>query len=124
MDTSPTAHAAASEGARHLCDSLFAEIKRRLPPLERSMAKQWCGYYVPGRRRFAFVSHRRSGCGLEVWCAGDVDALLGAKGLIVTPRAQIRTGWERQFPARFRIDDESRLTAAVDLLVRVSYQAS
>ena len=119
-----SAHSEASYGSQHLCEKLFQKLLDHIPQLEIKQTKQWCALFVPGKNRFAYVSHRKRLSRIEVWCAGDVDELTSFSRLNVMPREEIKGGWEERFPARFIIDDGSDISAACDLLVNISYKAS
>jgi hypothetical protein len=124
MENIMSAHSQASYESQHLCDKLFEKLIEYIPHMEVKRTKQWCALFVPGRNRFAYVSHRKRLSRIEIWCAGDVDELTSFRDLHVIPREEIRGGWEERFPARFTIDHDSDIPAACDLLFNVSYKAS
>lgn len=119
-----SAHELASVGSKNLCDLLIKELQKKIPQLECARSKNWCGIFEPGKNRFAFISHRKKQNKIEVWCAGDVDDLTVPASINVIPRDKIRPGWEELYPARFFIENDSDISAASELLYRVSYASS
>ena len=97
-----------------------------MPGLERAQTKKWCAFYEPGRSRFAYVRHRLSVAGLEIWCRGDTVALEKQPGIIFRERAAIPEdgGWEKSFPGRFEVILHEDIPAAANCLARVAYPAS
>ncbi|RQW86468.1 MAG: hypothetical protein EHM79_09680 [Geobacter sp.] len=118
-----SAHFKASVESRNLCESLFLALKRKIAKLERGHTKQWCALYELGGNRFAYISHRKTDASIQIWCAGDVDALKKNPYIKVLPRDNIKKGWEERFPARFSIEKESQVQAAAELLFSISYKA-
>jgi len=116
------AHDTASIGSRTLCDKLYAALMQRIPRLQRSMTKQWCALYETGGTRFAYIAHRKTSNSLEIWCSGDVDSLIKNSYMKVVPRSKIGAGWEDRFPARFKVDNETQIESAADLLYFISYK--
>ena len=119
-----TAHSEASDGSQYLCQELYEGLLKLIPELQRKQTKQWCAFFEQGKKRFAYVSHRKRMSRIEIWCAGDVDVLVSYSNLDVIPRDEIKSGWEEKFPARFVIDDSSDIPSACDLLFNVSYRVS
>lgn len=119
-----SAHKGACGESQQLCQLLVEELRRQIPKLHCRETKQWCALFEPGRNRFAYVSHRKTSGAIEVWCAGDVDALLAHGGAAVVRRAVIRGGWEERFPARFFLRTSRAIRGACTLLYEVSYRAS
>jgi len=118
------AHELASRGSKNLCDELYAALTRKIPRLQRSMTKQWCALHEAGGTRFAYIAHRKTTDHIQIWCAGDVDALIRNPYLRVTPRSKFREGWEDKYPARFTLAREDQIDAAADLLFFISYKKS
>jgi len=117
-----SAHELASKGSQSLCNKLFDSLMRRIPRIERSMTKQWCAFFEKGNNRFAYVAHRKTTNSIQIWCAGDVDALINNKYLKVIPRTIIRGGWEENYPARFTVESADQIESAADLLYFISYK--
>jgi len=116
-------NAACSESAR-LCDQLLRKLGEKVPELRRADSHRWCGFFQDGRKRFAYVTHRRKSGRIEVWCLGSVDRLLRASALPIRKRAPTTGGFGNQFLARFFLDDPHHLDAAARLLADVSYPES
>lgn len=114
-------HDNAHKLSQDLCDALFKELQALLPDLERSSSKKWCGIFKSGRKRLAYVNHRRTSSRLDVWCLGDLDELRKTETLEVRPR-QPTIGGFRHFTARFFLDDPHEIREAAELLYRVSAQ--
>ena len=119
-----SAHSEASYESQQLCKKLLKKLLGYIPKIECQQTKRWCAFFVSGRNRFAYVSHRKRLSRIEIWCAGNVNELTSFSALDVIPRKKIKGGWEEKFPARFIIDDESDIHVACDLLFKVSYKAS
>jgi len=120
-----TAHAQAFLESQSLCDQLLARLQQAIPKLRRSSTQGSCGLYQEGRTRFAYVYHSKTKSQIEIWCRGDVEDLKRHdQELGVMPRPRQRSGWEKSFPARFRVYRADQLSAAATLLVKVSYPAS
>jgi hypothetical protein len=121
-----SAHADSCLGSQRLCDELYRLMSKAVPGLERAQTKKWCAYYEPGRSRFAYVRHRLSVAGLEIWCRGDTAMLDKQPGIVFRERAVIPDagGWEKTFPGRFEVVAHDDVPAAARCLVRVAYPAS
>jgi hypothetical protein len=117
-------HGSASDGSKIICEKLFNALRKRIPKLQRAETKKWCAFFEPGKNRFAYLSHRKTSSGVQIWCAGDLDLLVRNSFFKVIPRDKIRGGWEERFPARFYLDHEHQIDAAVSLLFSISYQHS
>ena len=56
---SMSGHSKACSGSRNLCDQLFEQLSIRIPRLNRSQTKQWCGLHQLSRSRFAYIAHKK-----------------------------------------------------------------
>jgi hypothetical protein len=118
-------HSESCGGSRDLCDQLFTAVKQLIPALKCGPTRRWCGYYAPGRKRFAYVSHFKMSDRVEVWCLGPLKDLQRASPPLVRARTQTAAGgWEDGFPGRFEITDPSQIPSAALLLRQVSYAHS
>jgi hypothetical protein len=118
-------HSAGCSGSRSLCDALFSALGALIPGLKRGASQRWCGFYAPGRRRLAYVSHFKTSDRIEVWCRGGIKALQKAGPPPVKPRNKTDSGgFEDDFPGRFEVTSPSGVAPAVRLLHTVSYPAS
>lgn len=119
-------HSEGSTDSKRICDLLYDALSQRIPDLRRTQTEKWCGLHRTGMRRFAYVAHRTSTGGVQVWCAGDPSSLATAgRGLRVVPRENTpKRGWEQNFPARFTIETEDQVGPAADMLYSVSYLSS
>ncbi len=114
-------HSEAGEKSQELCQGLANRLARRVPDFEVSPSAKWCGFYAKGRKRFAYVNHRKRLVRIEVWCLGELDDLAIYPNIEVEPRNPSTGGFSRDFQARFFLDDQSLLDVAADILFRVSY---
>src|SRR5712692_7561390 len=119
-----TAHKGACDESQQLCHLLVEELRKRVPKLQCRETKQWCALFEPPRNRLAYISHRKTSAVIEVWCAGDVNDLMGHGGIDIVPRTKIRGGWEQRFPGRFFLSTAREIRSACALLYEVSYRAS
>jgi hypothetical protein len=119
-----SAHQLAARGSARLCDLLFDALRATIPTLARSQAHRWCGFYAPGRRRFAYVAHFKTEDRVEVWCRGDLSALAKYAPPRVRQRGKPSEGWAEDFKGRFDLRSASAIPAAARLLIAVSYPAS
>lgn len=120
-----SAHDEACSGSRSLCDQLYAKLKAQIPELQRGPTQRWCGYYVPGRKRFAYVAHFKTSSRVEVWCLGDLKSLEQARPPQVRPRNRTDSGgWEDSFPGRFEAQSAGDVAAGARLLYSVSFPRS
>lgn len=113
-------HTEASQEARILCDLLLEELGSRIPNLKRKQSKRWCGIFQSGRKRFAYVNHRRIMSRLEIWCLGKPSDLQHKSHLRIIPRKDTNSGFGI-FQSRFFIENESQVSEAAKLLADVSY---
>lgn len=117
-------HSEACNGSRDLCDQLYEELSARIPRLNRSQTKQWCGLYQESRTRFAYVAHKKKSDSLEIWCRGDVRKLRARRDITFRQRNSQGSGWEESFPGRFEVHGPQGLDAAVRCLVEEAYPLS
>lgn len=119
------AHSQASSTSALLCNSLFEELSKLIPNLQRKPTKGSCGLWQTGKTRFAYVYHSKTLPQIEIWCRGDLDDLLkNDPGLSLIGRQNSGTGWEESFPVRFRINQLERIPLAAKYLRDNSYRAS
>lgn len=114
-------HTESCSQSQDLCDALFAQLVRKIPHLQRSQSARWCALFEDGRKRFAYVTHRKRMNRIEVWCLGEFEQLEEHSDLPVKPRTPTTSGW-RGFGGRIFVDDISQIDAAAELLCQVSYQ--
>lgn len=119
-----SAHQLAARGSARLCDLLFDTLRAAIPALTKSQAHRWCGFYAPGRRRFAYISHFKTDDRVEVWCRGELSALAKLAPPSVRQRGKSSQGWAEDFKGRFELRSASEVPAAARLLLAVSYPAS
>ena len=115
-------HSESGEASRHLCNALSRELQQRIPFLRRVQSARWCGFFQEGRKRFAYVNHRKQMSRIEVWCLGDPEALAKESRLTVKERSPTSGGFGREFRARFFVDELSDVVSAAEALVSVSYE--
>ena len=111
-------------GSVLLCDELFLQLRTKITDLQRASSLRWCGFFQQGKKRFAFVSHRRRNERLEIWFLGEAESLDAYPSLNIRQRTPTSGGFGKDFKSRFYLDDTSQLEEAVDLLFNVSYHAS
>lgn len=117
-------HSEACYESRVLSDSLFAHLKTKIPNLRRSETTRWCALFEEGKRRFAYVNHRKTMQRIEVWCLGAVEDFSRYPSLNVQLREPSTGGFSEDFQVRVFVDDASQTTLLADLLHSVSYQKS
>ena len=113
-------HNEAGTASQDLCEGLANRLARRIPNFQVAQSTKWCGFYAEGKKRFAYVNHRKQMGRIEVWCLGELDALAMYPNIEVKPRNP-STGGFINFQARFFLNDQSLLDEAADLLYRVAY---
>jgi len=116
-------HYSSSKQSQGICDVVFGALARRIPNLERSFSMRWCGIYKHGGKRFAFVNHRKTMDGIEIWLIGDPVDLKADTNLDVRPREGTASGW-REFASRVYVDSERDALEAARLLHDYSYPSS
>lgn len=119
-----TDHQRAGNDSRALCDLLYELLSLSIADLQRSEAGKWCGLYQDGRNRFAYVNHRKEMKRCEIWCLGLPADLRANARLHIEPRQPSSGGFGKHFEARFFVNSESDVRAAVELLLKVSYELS
>lgn len=115
-----SAHTECCPGSADLCALLFIELAKRIPDLQRSEAKRWCGLHRAGRPRFAYVSHFKRAERIEIWCRGDPEYFT-EEYIGYQAREQIDGGWGHEFPGRFSVSDARSAERAADVLYRHAY---
>jgi hypothetical protein len=112
--------------SRRLCDELFTRLAKRIPLLERGPTEAWCGLYRDGRKRFAWVSHRKRDGRIQVWCLGDAPSFerLGPAVRYTRRQTPQKKGWGKYFQGCVDIESERELQAAVDAFFSISYDLS
>ena len=119
-----SAHEQACEDSRLLCDKLYQCLSRRISHLRCVETQRWCALYQRGRKRFAYLNHRKRLSRVEVWCLGDPATLQEDGNLTVRPRQQTTGGFGKAFQARFFLNNPSQINSACELLHRVSFTRS
>jgi hypothetical protein len=123
--TRSSSHSVASLEAARLCEGLFSELSKLISLLKKNPTQGSCGIWQDGKTRFAYVYHSKTRSQIEVWCRGDLEDLLANDpGLAVHARDNPGPGWERSFPARFRLTTYDQIPTAARYLQQVSYGAS
>lgn len=118
-------HERANSQSAALCDTLFAELEKRVPGLETWRAQVWCSCSPPGGKRFAFVRHKKTPR-IEVWFSGDSAGYAEALSFEVIPRPdeKMRGGFGPTFKASFGVTTMAQAVEASEFLFQVSYPAS
>lgn len=117
-------HTASPPASMKLCDALYRNLSLKINNLQREQASRWCGYYQQGKKRFAYVSHRKRSNGLEIWFLGTPKSTHEFRSLKIRHRRPSSGGFAKDFEARFELSEEGQLHDAVNLLYYVSYRAS
>lgn len=117
-------HSESCDESRDLCDALFQRLSRRIEHLQRSQSMRWCGFFEEGRKRFAYVNHRKRMTRIEVWCMGEPDDLVKLSHLPIKPRTATSGEFGQDFQARFFVNNLSEIDSAAELLGLVSYRLS
>ena len=117
-------HSESCDESRALCDALFRGLSQKISDLQASRSMRWCGFFQSGRKRFAYINHRKTMARIEVWCLGEPGELAANPSLAVVPRTPTSGGFGEQFQARFLADGPSEIDAAIELLYRLSYPLS
>ncbi len=118
-----SAHTTACEESRALCESLYSCLSKKIPNLQRSQSKNWCGLFQPGHKRFAYINHTKRKHQISIWFSGDPSDFQKKTSLTVMPRKKIETGWEKAFPARIFLRSQADVESACDALFQVSYRS-
>ena len=114
-------HSEASSQSWSLCDQLFAALGHRIPDLQRSESKRWCGFYRRGHSRFAYISHFKSRSRIQVWPRGQAPDWARERGVSYNQRHSIESGWATNFQGRFDVGHAAEIAVASDALYRLSY---
>jgi len=117
-------HAEASPDSKAICDRLFGGLSSRILNLRRVESQRWCGVYQDGRRRFAYVNHRKGMSRIEIWCLGEPEELQKRTGLTINPRNPTTGGFGAAFSSHFFVDGFADADAACDVLFAVSFRLS
>lgn len=121
-----TVHSTASSGSRALCERLEEALRSSIPKIESVHGQYICGFFQPGRNRFAYVYHNRDEHQIKVYFRGDstVPPSDSSGVLAIEVRPRIEKGWEKEFPYFFILYNESQVRRAADVLVTVSFPLS
>lgn len=115
-----TDHSNSCNASSKLCDQLFELLARSIPKLRRSQSMRWCGLFQEGKKRFAYIEHRKTMQRIEVWCLGDPVELNEKSSIAVYSRKPTTSGFAN-FQARFFVDSPSDINDAFQILYEVSY---
>ena len=110
--------------SQELCDALLSVLAGRIPSLRTSQSERWCGFFEEGKRRFAYVNHRKRMNRIEVWFLGEPEELSDYSASGVELRSPTTGGFGRQFQARMFLDNTQQVNEVANLLVDVSYRLS
>ena len=117
-------HSEASLASKVLCDELTRRVAAIVPGVRARESGKWCGLFLPGRGRLAYVSHRTTGEQITVWCRGGARELDKERSLTFEKLAPATKGWSEHFEGRFFVESPEELRAAAAVLARVSYPLS
>jgi hypothetical protein len=115
-------HDEACVESSQLCDRLFEGLSKKIPYLQKSESQKWCSYFELGKRRFAYIGHRKTARRIEIWCLGDPSVLQEKTELMIEPRKPTTGGFGEQFQSRFYLDKSSEIRSAVHLLYSISFK--
>jgi hypothetical protein len=117
-------HVKANKESQIICDRLFQCLSQKILNLYKSETQSWCGIYQEGRKRFAYIDHRKTLSYIEVWCLGDPADLQSKTVLGIEPRKPTSGGFGFNFQSRFRINNLDEVAEACELLYSISYKLS
>ncbi len=117
-------HNEACEDSNILCDKLYECLLKKIINLKRKETKEPCGLYQEGRKRFAYIYHRKYIRRIEVWCLGDPEELQRKTTLKIKIRRIPTTGGFGKFQASFFVNHQSEIKSACELLYQESYRLS
>jgi len=119
-------HHKSSDGSRKCCDALMESLHLLIPEIARAEAQETCGFYVPGRNRFAHVYHRGQDQNIRVYFRGDVSLHISdpTGNLHVQRREKIEKGWDKEFPFFVSISSREFVPQLAKLLAAVAYPLS
>src|SRR5437016_1017041 len=98
--------------SRELCNSLFQRLNQKILNLKFSRSKNTCWFFDQGTRQFAVIYHHKKIGSIDIWCSGDLINLNITTYVDFRPRnkktSKTISGWEKNFPGRFTINDNSK----------------
>jgi hypothetical protein len=119
-----SAHSESCKESSILCDQLFHVLNQKIKNLQKSQSVRWCGFFEKGKKRFAYINHRKTQAKIEIWCLGNPDELMEKSTFSIIKRVPTSGGFGRDFQARFFIESSYEIEAVAQLLYSVSYPES
>jgi hypothetical protein len=104
-----------------LCESLYKSLATRIPKLQRVETKSWCSLFSEGKKRFAYINHRKNMERIEIWCLGDPAELQKNSQFNIEIRQPTTGGFGASFKSRFFLDNISQINNACEILSTISY---
>ena len=116
-------HSAACSASRVLCNELTRTLAALVPGVRAQVSANWCGLFLPGRGRLAYVSHEAHEQ-ITVWCRGGAHQLAKERSILFEEMAPANRSWAEHFEGRFFVASPQEVRFAAAVLARVSYPLS
>ena len=118
-----SAHETGHPDGQAACDRLLAELRARLPAVDRKHAKAMCAFHQPQGPNFAYVYHLKTKSRLDVWfpsLATEHFEPLGSAQPVI--RKKLGTPWADSWAWHFEIASPLQAAAGSDFLLQLAKQ--